>query len=466
MAFHGDQPNMKQIDMSVETGTGYNAASGSLMFHNTSGLIQHINGDWADLTVVLAINDLTDVSVGGVASGQILSYNGSSTWVPVDHDMEAIVDVDTTTNSPLTTDNLFLKSDGDGTYSFTAADLATNVGGDLGDLDDVNTAGHTSGQVIVSNGTTFAMETLALGTQVTGQLEDLSDVDSSTNSPQSTANLGFISDGDGTYSFAAMDLSTNVGGDLGDLDDVTAVATTSGQVLMADGSNFIMKAIALGDEVTGQLEDLSDVDGITNSPQSTAGLALRSDGDGTYSFAALDLAINVGGDLGDLDNVTAVATTSGQVLMADGSNFIMKAIALGDEVTGQLEDLSDIDSSTNSPLSTADLSLVSDGDGTYSFKEIISAQKAVSAVSASLTGVVQTMYLCDTSGGAFTVTMPAAHAAGDTILVKDSGGASQTNAITLATAGADTIDGAASDSIQSNYGAVELISDGTNWFIV
>ena len=90
MAFHGDQPNMKQIDMSVETGVGYNPASGSLMFHNTSGLIQHINGDWADFTVSLALNDLTDVSVGGAANGQILSYNGTS-WVPVDHDMEAIL---------------------------------------------------------------------------------------------------------------------------------------------------------------------------------------------------------------------------------------------------------------------------------------------------------------------------------------------------------------------------------------
>jgi hypothetical protein len=382
MAFHGDQPNMKQIDMSVETGVGYNPASGSLMFHNTSGLIQHINGDWADFTVSLALNDLTDVSVGGAANGQILSYNGTS-WVPVDHDMEAIADLDTTTNSPQTTSDLFIRSAGDGTYSFAALDLATNVAGDIGDLDDVNTAGHTSGQVIVSNGTTFVMETLALGTQVTGQLEDLTDVDSTTNSPQSTANLGFISVGDGTYSFAAMDLSTNVGG-----------------------------------------------------------------------------------DLGDLDNVTAVATTSGQVLMADGSNFIMKAITLGDEVTGQLEDLSDVDSTTNSPQSTADLALVSVGDGTYSFEEIVSARRNISSISASLTGVVQTAYLCDSSGGAFTVTMPAVHAAGDTILVKDSGGASQTNAITLATADADTIDGAASDSLQSNYGAVELISDGTNWFIV
>jgi len=180
----------------------------------------------------------------------------------------------------------------------------------------------------------------------------------------------------------------------------------------------------------------------------------------------MNLNTNVGGDLGELDNVTAVATTSGQVLMADGSNFIMKAITLGDEVTGQLEDLSDVDSTTNSPQSTADLALVSVGDGTYSFEEIVSARRNISSISASLTGVVQTAYLCDSSGGAFTVTMPAVHAAGDTILVKDSGGASQTNAITLATADADTIDGAASDSLQSNYGAVELISDGTNWFIV
>jgi hypothetical protein len=231
---------------------------------------------------------------------------------------------------------------------------------------------------------------------------------------------------------------------------------------MADGTNFIMKAIALGDEVVGQLEDLSDVDGTTNSPQGTAGLGIHSVGDGTYSFAAKDLSTNVGGDLGELDNVTAVATTSGQIMMADGSNFIMKAIALGDEVTGQLEDLSDVDSTTNSPLTTADLTLVSDGDGTYSFKDIVSARRSISSISASTTGVVHTVYIVDTSGGAVTFTAPAAHAAGDEIVIKCAG-SSQTNAITIATADADTIDGAASKTLESNWGSIRLESDGTNW---
>jgi len=455
MAFHGFQPNFKQIDLSVETGTGTNASSGAFMFHNTSGLVQHLNGDWAGFQVSLALGDLSDVNYqSGPFENQILGWDGSE-WIPINNVFDGLTDLDVTTNSPQSTSDLSVKSDGDGTYSFVAKDLAVNVAGDIGDLDNVTTAGIASGQWIESNGTTFIVRTAITLADLSAELEDLSDVDGE----QSTANLQMISDGDGTYSFAAMDLSTNVGGDLGDLDNVTAVATTSGQVLMANGSTFIMNSLSIGDGVIGQMEDFSDVTAPLNADTKRA---VRSDGDGTYSFYLFDLAFACDGDLGDLENVTAVASTSGQVLMADGSDFVMNTLALGDEVSGQLEDLSDVDSSTNSPQSTADLSLVSDGDGTYSFKDIASARRSISSISASTTGVVRTVYIVDTSGGAVTFTAPAAHAAGDEIVIKCAG-SSQTNAITIATADADTIDGAASKTLESNWGSIRLESDGANW---
>ena len=74
--------------------------------------------------------------------------------------------------------------------------------------------------------------------------------------------------------------------------------------------------------------------------------------------------------------------------------------------------------------------------------------------------------LVDSSGGAFTVTLPASHTAGDTVVVKDSGGATSTNAVLVDPADADTIDGASTYSIASNYESIELRSNGTNWFIV
>lgn len=71
----------------------------------------------------------------------------------------------------------------------------------------------------------------------------------------------------------------------------------------------------------------------------------------------------------------------------------------------------------------------------------------------------------DTTGGAVIVTLPTAETIeGRVYTVKDEGGAANVNAITVATEGAQTIDGAASDAINSAYGSQEYYCDGSNWF--
>jgi len=72
----------------------------------------------------------------------------------------------------------------------------------------------------------------------------------------------------------------------------------------------------------------------------------------------------------------------------------------------------------------------------------------------------------DTSGGAVTLTLPTAllHA-GRTFLVKDVGGVLETNPITIATQGAETIDGESAVVLRRNYGAVHVFSNGANWFL-
>jgi hypothetical protein len=63
------------------------------------------------------------------------------------------------------------------------------------------------------------------------------------------------------------------------------------------------------------------------------------------------------------------------------------------------------------------------------------------------------------------VTLPsAATISGKEYVVKDESGNAGTNNITVATAGAETIDGAATATIATNYGSVKVYSDGTNWF--
>ena len=70
----------------------------------------------------------------------------------------------------------------------------------------------------------------------------------------------------------------------------------------------------------------------------------------------------------------------------------------------------------------------------------------------------------DTSGGAVTVTLPSSMPEGKVFVIKDKGAASS-NAITIDTAGSETIDGAASIQIISNHGAANLMYDGSNYLV-
>lgn len=77
-------------------------------------------------------------------------------------------------------------------------------------------------------------------------------------------------------------------------------------------------------------------------------------------------------------------------------------------------------------------------------------------------GVIQPV---DTSGNAVTVTLASAMAEdGAEVLIKDEGGNAATNAVTVDTEGSESIDGATSQSIASNYGVLRLYSDGSNWY--
>ena len=52
------------------------------------------------------------------------------------------------------------------------------------------------------------------------------------------------------------------------------------------------------------------------------------------------------------------------------------------------------------------------------------------------------------------------------ITFKDATGTSATNNIIIATEGSETIDGSSSLTISGNYSSVDLITDGSNWYIV
>lgn len=106
---------------------------------------------------------------------------------------------------------------------------------------------------------------------------------------------------------------------------------------------------------------------------------------------------------------------------------------------------SDIQTQLNSKIGVSDVFNVASSSGTF-------------------TAVADTTHLVNTSGGAAAVTLPAV-TLDRFVRIKDSSGNANTNNIVI-TPASGTIDGAASHTIDSDYGSVVLVSDGTNWFIL
>ena len=76
------------------------------------------------------------------------------------------------------------------------------------------------------------------------------------------------------------------------------------------------------------------------------------------------------------------------------------------------------------------------------------------------------MILADSSSNAITVNLPvASENSGRIINIKDKGGNAGTNNITIDPDGSETIDGAASVAINTNYGSMTVLCDGTRWHI-
>lgn len=76
--------------------------------------------------------------------------------------------------------------------------------------------------------------------------------------------------------------------------------------------------------------------------------------------------------------------------------------------------------------------------------------------------------LCDSSWGAFTVTLPAAATYNGKVLTikKVDSTFSTSNAITIDGNASETIDGATTTTLNTQYETLEIISDGSNWHVV
>lgn len=92
-------------------------------------------------------------------------------------------------------------------------------------------------------------------------------------------------------------------------------------------------------------------------------------------------------------------------------------------------------------------------------------QYSISSISGNTSAVNGTSYLCDTTGAAFNVTLPAP-ANGAWVEIIDATGQFGTNQLTVVRNGSEKIQGIASSYLlYAPYGASRFVSNGTDWFI-
>lgn len=104
----------------------------------------------------------------------------------------------------------------------------------------------------------------------------------------------------------------------------------------------------------------------------------------------------------------------------------------------------------------------SDGSGTSAWRY---PEKTTSKTTTYTGTGDETVILADSSGGAFTITLPAAASfTGKHYYIKKT--SSDTNAVTIDGNSSETIDGSLTKLIYEQYEGIKIVSDGSNWHIL
>ena len=232
--------------------------------------------------------------------------------------------------------------------------------------------------------------------------------------------------------------------------------------------------------VAGGLQGPAGVDGTSGAPD-TAGYVI------TTANASLTGATNLGGLGSGLVKSTVAAGVSSITIASDGTDYLSPTT--GVEVTdiGVSVQAYDLDLTAIAALvSAADRVPYATGAGTWSLATFTSfarslvddadaataratlgvygvnvISKAASYNATSADGVI----LCDATTGAITIGLPAAASSTNVVITIKKVDASA-NAVTLDGNLAETIDGAATQVISSQWTSVTVVCDGSSWCII
>jgi hypothetical protein len=262
--------------------------------------------------------------------------------------------------------------------------------------------------------------------------------------------------------------------------DIVVGGTVSGGVaaparLGAGASGYILRSIA-GTPAWRELSAAGLVGDRPNAVATREGQTYWSTN--AAAGAQLSMCVHKGGTTYDWEILAygapglPVASGAGEVPVSTGAGATYAAANLGDEVSAII---------AGAIGGTAGQALIGDGAGDVGTTSApVSAVLAASdapgmrsalGVSYAVTASKTTTYTavpgdiipCDATGGAFTVNLPAASGVVQSISIKKTD--ASVNAVTIDGNASETIDGATTRLLSTQYEAVTLWSNGTNWMV-
>jgi len=219
-------------------------------------------------------------------------------------------------------------------------------------------------------------------------------------------------------------------------------------------ANITAANAAISTLQTTGVKSVTASDGITGNV-TTGNIGLTNSDKGSSQFIFKNIA--VGGQ------TTVAATTN-----TDTVNLVAGS---GITITTLSKNVSFVNSGVTS-LAGGNNIIVSASTGAVTITRTDGLQTVITSnASATVTLTVTDQYFGSTRSltGACTVTLPLGSSvpAGRQYVIKDEGGQSGNGSrrITIAAAGSDTIDGSATRTITSNYGALTVLWTGTRWSV-
>jgi hypothetical protein len=386
------------------------------------------------VTATVALNDITDVTITAAATGEVLRYSGSA-WVDAQLAYSDLSGAPTNVSS----------------FTNDAGYISDITAENLGDLANVDLTGLANGDVIIYNSTSGKWEAnpppapLATETSV-GLIEIATNAEATAGTATDKAlvpsNVSSITTAQLDNSAGTMLESANNLSDLGNAATartnlglgtaaVENVGTSAGNVVQLNGSAQLPAVD--GSLLTGVVADIS------------------------------------GASIGDITDVTITAAATGEVLRYNGSAWVDAQLAYSDLSgtptlgTAAAEDVGTSAGNVVQLNGSAQLPAV---DGSLLTNVSISLPSVTTVtttttLSAPTAGILQ--YVRANSASALTITLPSAGARiGYRYEIKQVG----TGALTIAAASGQTIDGASSHPVGTQYESRTLIAvSATAWEI-